>query len=194
MIETVLLTQSNSTLSRGCAPIDPSFGRVAGCTTSLSAFMSRGAWSIARWSVTVGRLLSVVASLSLMCSTQPVEHRDLKECRVKLLPGYQQREGRSLDSTTGYIFKEGGLRISYDMAGVYTDCDWCDWTKGETWRKKQVVNGQQAVLVFTKSRRLVVSFPESHANFYATIRDESELTDMLLMLATFEKVEVGDAK
>jgi hypothetical protein len=80
------------------------------------------------------------------------------------------------------------------MAGVYTDCDWCDWTKGETWRKKQLINGQQAVFVFTKSRRLVVSFPESHANFYATVRNESELADMLLMLATFERSKVDADK
>jgi hypothetical protein len=138
----------------------------------------------------LARLLLVVISLCLICSTQPVEHRDVKECRVKLLPGYKQQEGRSLDSTVGHIWKEGGLRISYDMAGVYTDCDSCDWTKGETWRKKQLINGQETVLVFTKSRRLVVSFPESHANFYATVRNESELTDMLLMLATFERPKV----
>jgi hypothetical protein len=145
----------------------------------------------------LARLLLVVASLCLICSAQPVEHRDFKECRVKLLPGYKQQEGSSLDSTSGHIWKEGGLRISYDigtMAGVYTDCEWCDWTKGETWRKKQVVNGQQAVFVFTKAKRLVVSFPESHANFYATVRNEGELADMLLMLATFERSKVDADK
>ena len=72
------------------------------------------------------------------------------------------------------------------MAGVYTDCDSCGWVSGEKWRKKQVINGQEAAFVFTKSRRLVVSFPESHANFYATVRDESELADMLVMILTFE--------
>ncbi len=114
-----------------------------------------------------------------------------------LLPGYQQREGRSLDSATGIIWKERGLRISYDigrMAGVYTDCDSCDWTRGEVWRKKQVINGQEAVVVLTKSKRLVVSFPQSHSNFYATVRDESELADMLLMLFTFEKPKVDAGK
>jgi len=143
----------------------------------------------------VARLLFVVAGLGSMSSPQPVEHREFKECRVKLLPGYQQQEGSSLDSTGGTIWKESGLKISYDigrMAGVYTDCDSCDWTKGETWRKKQVINGQLVVFVFTKSKGLVVSFPESHANFYATVRSESELADMLLMLATFERPNVAD--
>jgi hypothetical protein len=71
------------------------------------------------------RLLFAIAGLSLLSPSQPVENRDSKLCRVTLLPGYQQREGRSLDSTTGLIWKEGGLRIDYDigrMAGVYTDC------------------------------------------------------------------------
>jgi len=140
----------------------------------------------------------VILSLSLLSLPQPVEHRDRKECQVKLLVGYKQREGRSLDSTTGHIWKEGGLRISYDigpMAGVYTNkCEWCDWTKGEIWRKTQTINGQESVFVFTKSRQLVVSFPKSYANFYAAIRDESELTDMLLMLATFERGYVDDRK
>jgi hypothetical protein len=63
----------------------------------------------------------------------------------------------------------------------------CDWSRGEEWRKKRVINGQEAVFVFTASRRLVVSFPPSHANFYATVRDESDMADMLFMLVTFEE-------
>ena len=143
------------------------------------------------------RLLFVVAGLSLLSFSQPIENRESKLCRVTLLPGYQQREGSSLDSTTGLIWKEGGLRISYDigrMAGAYTDCDSCDWTRGEKWRKKRVINGQKAVFVFTASRRLVVSFPESHANFFATVRDESDFADMLFMLFTFERSNVEGNK
>jgi hypothetical protein len=105
---------------------------------------------------------------------------------VRLLPGYQEVTGRSLDSVTGRIWKQGGLSILFDIAGVYTDCKSCGWTEGELWRKKQIVNGQEAVFVFTKARRLVVSFPESHTNFYATIRDQSDMADMLLMLSTLE--------
>jgi hypothetical protein len=113
---------------------------------------------------------------------------------VRLLPGYQQVTGRSLDSITGRIWKEGGLRILVDTAGVYTDCKACGWTDGELWRKKQVVNGREAVFVFTQSQRLVVSFPESHTNFYATIRDQSDMADMLLMLSTFESPRESPGK
>ena len=50
------------------------------------------------------------------------------------------------------------------------------------------------MFVFTKSRRFVVSFPESHANFYATIRNESDMADMLLMLSTFETLKDSSSK
>jgi len=137
------------------------------------------------------RLVLVLSCLASPCAAQPIEYRDFKEIRVALLPGYQQQEGRSLDSTTGTIWKDGGVRIEYDIAGVYTDCKSCEWTKSEVWRKKQVVNGQKAVFVFTKSKMLVVSFPKSHANFYATVHNEGELTDVLLMLATFKGVHTA---
>lgn len=106
---------------------------------------------------------------------------------ITLLPGYQQQSGRSLDSTVGTVWKEGGLKIEYDVAGVWTDCKTCGWTDGEVWRKTQYVNHQKMVVVFTKSKRLVVSFPDSQANFHATIRNESDIADVLLMLSTFRK-------
>jgi hypothetical protein len=107
---------------------------------------------------------------------------------MQLLPGFHHQSKQSIDSTTGRIWKKGGLEIHYDigqMAGDYTECEWCGWTKGEVWRKTQVVNGQQVICVFTKKKRLVVSFPKSHANFFALIHTESELTDMLLITLTF---------
>ena len=108
---------------------------------------------------------------------------------IKLLPGYHHRVTQGVDSRTGLIWKEGGAQIRYDigeMAGSYTECSWCGWTKDELWRKKQVLNGKEVVCVFTKKRRLIVSFPDERANFYATIRTQAELADMLLMIFTFD--------
>lgn len=108
---------------------------------------------------------------------------------IKLLPGYHNQPTYGIDSKTGIISKEGGVEIHYDigdMAGDYTDCLTCGWTKGEVWRRKQLVNGQKAVFVFTNKKRLVISFPSSHANFYATIHTSEQLTDTLLMLLTFQ--------
>jgi hypothetical protein len=110
---------------------------------------------------------------------------------IKLLPGYHHEIRQGIDSIVGIISRPGGLEIQYDigeMAGDYTACATCGWTKGEIWRKVQVVNGQRMVCVFTKDKRLVVSFPQSRANFYATIHGGDELADMLLMMATFQRL------
>ena len=113
---------------------------------------------------------------------------------MKLLPGYHHRPKQGIDSTTGTISKDGGLDIQYDigeMAGNYSECAWCGWIKGEVWRKKQVINGQEIVCVLTKKKMFVVSFPKSHANFYARVRTQGEMADMLLMLITFEPATPG---
>ena len=113
---------------------------------------------------------------------------------VKLLPGYALHAGRSLDSITGKIVKPGGLTITFDLVEAYTECKSCGWTDGELWRKRQFVNGEEAIFVFTKSKRLVVSFPHSHANFYASIHSESDMADMLLILSTFEATKDSSSK
>src|SRR5579871_1576255 len=108
---------------------------------------------------------------------------------IALLPGYHHQPQQGIDSRVGTISKPGGIVIEYDvgeMAGDYTSCKSCGWTKDEMWRKQQDVNGQKAVLVFTKARRLFISFPAVHANFYATISTEAEMADMLLMVLTFD--------
>jgi hypothetical protein len=111
---------------------------------------------------------------------------------INLLPGYHHRIGQGIDSRVGTIWKKNGLRINYDigeLAGNYAECkQLCNWTDGEVWRKTQIVNGQHVVCVFTSKRRLVVSFPAAHANFYATVKTEGQLTDMLLMLFTFNSM------
>jgi len=107
---------------------------------------------------------------------------------MKLLPGYHHQRQQGIDSTVGTIWKQSGLKIEYDigeMAGNYAECTSCGWTTGEVWRKKQTVGERKIVLVFTSKKMLVVSFPESHANFYAIIQSQDEMADMLLMLFTF---------
>lgn len=108
---------------------------------------------------------------------------------IKLLPGYVHHHGQGIDSTVGTIGKEAGLRIHYDigpLAGNYAECSkLCGWTDNEVWRKKQIVSNQEVICVFTKEKRLVISFPKATANFYATIRSQEDMADMLLMVLTF---------
>ena len=108
---------------------------------------------------------------------------------IRLLPGYNNRTTQGIDSLTGMIWKKDGVKIHYDigeMAGDYTDCATCGWTKGEVWRQKQIVSGQEVVLIFTTKRKLIISFPSVHANFYATVANNKELTDMILMVLTYQ--------
>lgn len=133
---------------------------------------------------------------------------------IALLPGYHHCTLQGIDSWEGTIARKDGFHIDYDigeMAGNYTDshCVSCDWTKNEVWRKKQIVNGHEATFVFTESdtetrvkqtvngqvvfvpgetlhkKQLIVSVPDTHSNFYATIQTEDQLADMLLMIFTF---------
>lgn len=109
---------------------------------------------------------------------------------IRLLPGYHHSVGQGIDSKVGRIWKDRGPVIHYDigaLAGDYTECGRsCGWTNGELWRREQLVDGQRVVCVFTRKRRLVVSYPGAHANFYGTANTDKQLTEMLLMLLTFK--------
>ncbi|HKT52028.1 MAG TPA: hypothetical protein VJV96_17130 [Candidatus Angelobacter sp.] len=151
-----------------------------GARTRLSADILVMHRSIMRRFVAAITLLLQMAICAFPQSAIPGE--------IRLLPGYQHRALQGIDSRVGEIWKIGGLRIRYDigaMAGDYTECKSCGWTKGELWRKEQIVNGQKMICVFTASKQLVISFPASHANFYATVTTPEQEADMLLMLFTF---------
>ena len=131
--------------------------------------------------VAVTLLLSLVCQLSASTDDPPGS--------IRLLPGYVHKHGWGIDSSVGTIAKKGGLEIHYDigaMAGNYADCGkLCGWTDNEVWRKKQVVDDQEVICVFTRKKMMVISFPKATANFYATIHSEEDIADMLFMVLTF---------
>jgi hypothetical protein len=43
------------------------------------------------------------------------------------------------------------------------------------------------ILLFGKNHMLTVTFPKTLANFRAMIRDEQDVTDLLLMVATYKR-------
>jgi hypothetical protein len=134
------------------------------------------------------RLATVGFVVIVLLATPRPAQPDAVPGNIRLLPGYVHRRGQGIDSAVGSIARKGGLVIEYDigdLAGVYTDCKWCGWTDGELWRKNQIVSGHAVKIVFTKSKRLVISFPDTHANFYATVTSEDEVTDALLMVLTY---------
>ena len=125
--------------------------------------------------------LLLLGTISSVCATEPPPGG------IRLLPGFVHHKVQGIDSTVGEI-TGNGLTIAYDigeMAGVYTDCKTCGWTDGQLWRKKQQINGHPVVIVYTKKQQMVISFPDSKANFYATVRSEADISDVLLMVLTF---------
>jgi hypothetical protein len=53
------------------------------------------------------------------------------------------------------------------------------------WTKEQTVQGRAVQLVQTKDRTLYVTFPDSSSNFYATVKNNEDLADVLLMVFTY---------
>jgi VWFA-related protein len=133
--------------------------------------------------------------------------------KVTLLAGYHHCAEQGIDSAVGLIAKTGGLHISYDIIDMDVDyktkCDWCEGLGGLLWRRDQTVNGHRAIFALTQNneptlvkrlvdgkivfvtednikKRLVAIFPDAHTSFSATIVSEDQISDMLLMLSTFE--------
>jgi hypothetical protein len=152
-------------------------------SASCKTLIRRKAMKFVKWTWCIASVLLAAVGATAQEAPPPGS--------IELLPGFHHHLKQGIDSATGTIGRKGGLQIEYDIgeqAGDYTQCAWCGWTKGEVWRKKQVISGQEVICVFTNHRRLVVSFPEVHANFYATIRTNAELAEMLLMVFTFRAV------
>jgi hypothetical protein len=106
---------------------------------------------------------------------------------VRLLPGYIFEISPGFEGNAGgSIWHDGGLKIQY-ILGLYT-ADPADSVKPDdvSWKMEQVINNRQMRCIYTKSHELFVSFPRSPAYFRAKIRNERQLTDMLLMVVTLD--------
>jgi len=95
---------------------------------------------------------------------------------IKLVAGHHHQQQQGIDSKVGTISKRYGVEVHYDV-----------WPEDYT-GKQQIINEQQAVLIFAGEKRLVISFPEIPANLYGTLRTRSDMMDMLLTLGTFRSL------
>src|SRR5262249_19980330 len=107
---------------------------------------------------------------------------------IRLLPGYKHKGGMSEDSLRGKIWKEGGLTIEYDIGDMAGE-DGNEEHKPEyVWWREQSINNHPVRIAMTKERKLIVTFTtRSHnpANFWATVKSEEDMTDLLLMALTY---------
>jgi len=107
---------------------------------------------------------------------------------VRLLPGYVHTPMRPIDSAAaGRISKAHGLVVSYDIglaAGHYENDP--HWKNRAAWRTEQLIDGKRVVCIYTKSKELLIAFPDQLANFYGRVRTQRDITDMMLMVLTYD--------
>jgi len=105
---------------------------------------------------------------------------------IKLLPGYEHVPGCGIDTAAGYIKKDGGMEINYDigkMAGNfairYSNSNIVEWTKTEQ------VGDDSVLIVLTKQKYIVATFEKAVANFMATPASQADIDDFLKMVLTY---------
>ena len=106
---------------------------------------------------------------------------------IRLLPGYEHMPSCGIDTNSGYIRKEGGMEIHYDigkMAGNfamrYVDPSIAEWTRTEQFGDDSVL------IVLTKQNYIVATFEKSVANFSARVTSKSDIDDFLKMVLTYK--------
>lgn len=113
---------------------------------------------------------------------------------MRLLPGYQHRGGQGFDTTSGRIWKQNGLTIHYDIGRLASNQAQLRKEAGKyLWYKEQVFDGRLTQLVLTPERMLIVTFPETTANFVVTVPTEAELAEAILMVLTYSPAPVPAA-
>ena len=130
-------------------------------------------------------LVSLIPATILLCGTIGfAQGADAPPGSIKLLPGYTHHRLRGIDTQVGKISRKDGLSIEYDIgesAGDYAESQKAD----AAWFKQQVINGQAVQVAFKKDKQLIVTFTNGPANFFATIKSEEDMADVLLMLSTY---------
>jgi hypothetical protein len=106
---------------------------------------------------------------------------------VRLLPGYKFQFAPGIEGGGGgTIWKEKGPKIEFRI-DVYLDvAAWTPRVEDVLWKEEQVVNGQTLICMYTKRQELFMSFPEKAAYFRAKVQNQEILSEVLLMVVTFD--------
>jgi hypothetical protein len=108
----------------------------------------------------------------------------------QLLPGYKVTLTGGSDTSGGRIWKLGGVSIDWNWGQGLGDADAQIGKEQVIWRESQTVNGKEIVCIYSKSKEFLIwlrvgprDFPTI---FRAKIRSQKEMTEMLLMVLSFE--------
>ena len=109
---------------------------------------------------------------------------------IVLLPGYRNLSSVDFEGNkTGEIVSETGLTVHYE--GGFSQGFAADPTKRSSyrWFRNHVVQGNRVYVAMTKDGELRITFPWTDdldqplaMNFYAEVRSDAELADVLLMV------------
>jgi hypothetical protein len=136
-------------------------------------------------------ILTIAVFLCAMSARTTPQNQDRKKCETKIfplqpLPGYKVQEYWGIDNWQAEIWKDGGVTFEL-YQGPYNGVDAYSIDKKDVSRRvEQVANGQQVICVYTKSNDLVVSIPHLAVNFRGHIRNQQDLTEMLLTVLTYQ--------
>lgn len=145
---------------------------------------------------------AVLCSVSVLAFAIQGDGKDKPPGGVQLLPGYSHRSLAGIDSRPGEIVKKDGLKIMYDIGAIpkpgapRLGGSYSDWTKqvpekDRRWYREQTINGQPVHLVYTKTRRLTVSYPKGGINFSCEAKNEADLVDALLITLSYAGSPAG---
>jgi hypothetical protein len=105
---------------------------------------------------------------------------------MTLLAGYEHQPQCGIDTAVGVIKKAGGIEINYDngrlagnFASRYANSSIAEWTRTEQ------IDGDSVVIVLTKEKRIIATFENANANFFARVGSQSEIDDFLKMVLTY---------
>lgn len=60
------------------------------------------------------------------------------------------------------------------------------WKNRAVWHTEQLIDGKRVVCIYKESKELLTAFPYSGANFYAKVRKQRDIFDMMLMVLTYD--------
>jgi hypothetical protein len=113
--------------------------------------------------------------------------------KIVLMPGYISTRDIGGDSYSGIFSKPGSVSIKFDIGLMAGDAVKYRLKAKEphyTWFKDQIMQGKRVEIMRGSDPPLIISFPDTNGNFYATPKTESDLADVLLMVSTYTQPEI----
>lgn len=112
---------------------------------------------------------------------------------IGMLAGYRHKSATDFEGNqVGEISKPGGVKIKYEMGFSQGMAVEANQESTYVWYREQKTSGRITRYALSKNSVLMISIPLDDipntlhvANFYGTIRKESDIADMLLMILPY---------